>query len=102
MATLIELIQLQRDVGSGVRERVTMACVIVAEQVRTELPATANHANRLKWAREVFNDPVVAGGAMTWAVLAQNAQFTVAQIAGASDAAVQTAVANAVDVFAQG
>lgn len=71
MASLSELIQLQRDVGSGLRDRVTMACVIAAEGVRAESSGTANHANRLKWAATVFNDPVVLGGAMTWAVIAQ-------------------------------
>jgi hypothetical protein len=48
-----------------------MACVIAAEGVRAESSGTANHANRLKWAATVFNDPVVLGGAMTWAVIAQ-------------------------------
>lgn len=101
MATLAELSGLQRDVGSGLRDRVTMACLIVAEAIRTESAGTANHANRLLWARAVFNDPATVGGAMVWAVLAQNAGATVTQIIGASDAQVQAAVAAAVDVFAQ-
>jgi len=101
MATLAELSGLQRDVGSGLRDRVTMACLIVAESIRTESAGTANHANRLLWARSVFNDPATVGGAMVWAVLAQNAGATVAQITGATDGQVQAAVAAAVDVFAQ-
>lgn len=100
MATLAELASLQRDVGSGLRDRVTMACLLVAEQIRTEAPATTNHANRMLWARSVFNDPVTVGGSMLWAVLAQNAGFSVSQIVNANDAAVQAAVASAVDVFA--
>lgn len=101
MATLDELYQLHSSANAGIRTRVVMATVVAAEGVRTENPATPNHAKRLLWAREVFQNPEVAGVAMTWAVLAQNAAVPLATIIAASDAQVQSAVEAAIDVFAQ-
>lgn len=60
----------------------------------------ANHANRMLWAREVFKNPDVVARQMMTAVLAQNRAFTSAQITGATDAAVQTAVNNAINLLA--
>lgn len=98
MATYAELIQASND--GGLNTRIQVACFVAAEIVRTEDPATTNHAARLAWARNVFVDPHNEAKRMVWAVLAQNRAATLAQITGATDAAVQTAVNAAVDVFA--
>lgn len=100
MATYTELFDLQRN--DALRNRVTVACTIAAETIRAENPATANHANRLKWAKGVFENPGGEGAKMLMALLASNNALTVAQITNATDAAIQTGVNTAVDVFAQG
>jgi hypothetical protein len=98
MATYAELITASTD--TGLRDKIRVACVVAAETVRTELASVPNHTERLKWAQKVFLDPSVEALRMTWAVLAQNRAATLAAITGASDAAVQTAVDAAVNVFA--
>jgi hypothetical protein len=98
MATYAELIQASNN--ATLRDKIRVACVVAAETVRTEAGSVTNHANRLLWAKYVFKRPDDAFQDMLWAVLAQNRSSTLAQITGASDAAVQTAVDAAVDVFA--
>jgi hypothetical protein len=100
MATYVELLSAAQN--PNVADRVKVACIIAAETIRLEPGATANHANRLIWAKGVFADPGTAAGRMLWAVLAQNAAIPLATIVGASDATVQAAVNAAVDVFANG
>lgn len=100
MATLSELHTL--GATNVLIDKITSAVAIQAEVVRLEDPATNNHDNRLKWARQVFTGPRAVAQQMLWAVLAQNAAATVQQITDATDAAIKTAVANAVDVFATG
>jgi len=98
MATYAELLQAAGN--DSLRQQVRVASFVAAEKVRTESGATTNHAARLVWAKSVFANPESEGNRMLWAVLAQNRASTLAQIIGASDAAVQTAVDAAVDVFA--
>lgn len=100
MATYAELSQI---VGAGtLRDRLSMAVAAQAEVIRTEDGGTANHANRLIWAQSAISDPRVWADKMIWAVMAQNAAFTKAQIEGASDASLLTAVSNVVNIFATG
>lgn len=98
MATYSEL--LTASTNDVLRQKVRVACVLGAEKVRVEDIATANHALRLEWAKAVYASPETEGNRMIWAVLAQNSTATLAQITGASDALVQTAVDAAVNVFA--
>lgn len=100
MATYAELLTASEN--ATLNNKMRVAVVIAAEKVRTESNATANHANRLLWAKAVFADPNSEARRMMWAVLAQNQGATLAQITGATDATVQTAVDAAVDVFATG
>lgn len=100
MATYAEL--LSASESPVLISKIRVACVIAAEAVRSESDATANNANRLIWAKSVFQNPTTEASRMLWAVLAQNKAATLAQIVGASDAAVQTAVDSAVNVFATG
>lgn len=100
MATYIELLS-AADNGT-LLGKVRVACVIAAEAVRTEPGATANHANRLIWAKSVYTNPDSVARQMLMAVLGQNAATPLTAIIGASDATVQAAVNAAVDVFATG
>ena len=100
MATYAELLQAAEN--EALNKRVRVACIVAAEVIRSENPATTNHANRLLWAKAVFSNPGDAAQKMLWAALAQNRAMTLAQITGADDVAVQNAVNSAVDVFATG
>jgi len=100
MATYTELYELGSN--SALRNRITGACLVAAQAVMAEATATANHANRLLWARDAFADPNGMGQKMLMAALAQNAALTVAQITAASDAALLSAVQAAINVFATG
>lgn len=100
MATYNELLIAHAD--TGLVNKVRVGTFIAATNIMLEPAETPNHANRLLWARTVFNDPAAAGAKMMWPVLALNKAATLAQITGADDATVQGAVDSAVNVFAQG
>lgn len=100
MATYTELRGLIND--PTLKDKISIALLIAAETIRTEATDTANHANRLKWAKKVLNDPDGNADDMLRALLAQNKTLTVAQIQATTDAALQTAVDNAVNIFADG
>lgn len=93
MATYEELFNLSFD--DTLRARVTAACAIAAETVRTEDPATENHVNRVTWAISTLANPDGRARQIIWLLLASNASLTVAQIQGATDAQIQAAVNNA-------
>ena len=97
MATYIELIGLSQD--STLRQKIAVACVIAAENIRVEDVATANHVNRLAWAKTVWASPTATADKVIWTVLAQNKAATVAAMTGATDASIQTAVDAAVAAF---
>lgn len=99
MATYTELYALKDD--TALKNKIQVACVVAAEEIRTEPSNTAHHLNRQKWASRVFANPEGESDRMLWAVLAANRTFTVGQIQGATDSAIQTAVNDAVNVFAQ-
>lgn len=98
MATYAELKSASEN--GPLLDKIKVACIIAAEKIRTESAQTSNHATRLLWAKATYADPVSEAKRMMWAVLAQNQAATSAQILGATDATVQTAVDAAVDVFA--
>lgn len=98
MATYAELLQAAGN--STLLSKIRVACIVAAEEVRTENVATANHAERLVWAKAVFESPELEADRMLWAVLAQNRAAPLASIVGADDATVQGAVDAAVNVFA--
>lgn len=100
MATYDECLTVAQD--ANLQSRMRVACLVAAETIRTEGTAVANHTNRLIWAKQAFQNPVGIAAPMVWAVVIQNRSFTAAQITGASDATLQTAVNAAVDVFATG
>jgi hypothetical protein len=100
MATYDELLLAAED--PGLNKRVRVACVIAADSICNELVSVTNHANRMLWAKSVFQNPGAEASRMLWAVLAQNKAATLAAITGANDATVQAAVNTAVDRFATG
>lgn len=99
MATLSELTGLARD-NQPLLDKITGAVMIAANGIYGESGATANHAERLAWAARVVNAPAAQARKMMSFVLAANAANSVAQITGASDAAIQNNVDAAVDFFA--
>ena len=100
MATYAELLTLKGD--QALLNKVRVAVWIAAYNIVGEPVNTANHVNRLIWAKKVFTDETSAANAMLVPVLAANKAATVAQINGATDTAVQDAVNLVVDTFANG
>lgn len=99
MATYLELMAIRDD--GEFQQRVAVACYFAANAIRTEGEATPYHAERLVWAKKVFEGRADIG-LMIWVVLVNNASFTSAEILAADDATLQTAVNNAVNLFAVG
>lgn len=100
MATYTELRTLFRH--PVLTQKVEVACLIAAEAIRTEDVGTSNHANRLLWAKRVFASPHTTAEMMLMALLAANFDAPVATITNVTDAAMQTQVNNAVNLFADG
>jgi hypothetical protein len=98
MATHTELFELYSD--SALRNKVEIALILVADAIRGEDPATANHAGRLAWAREVFRNPQTWLMPMFRLLLAANQSAEAGRISGVSDAVITSKVAEAVDFFA--
>lgn len=100
MATYTELYE--QHANSALLNRIAFACADQANVIRDEDPGTANHANRAIWAKQAFMNPSAKAQEMLWALLAINKGLTIAQINGATDAGILSAVATAVDIFATG
>jgi hypothetical protein len=94
MATYAELVDASGD--SGLLLKVRVATVIAADVIRANAGATAPQKT---WAKSVFDNPESGQRAVLWSVLAQNKSATLAQIIGATDAQVQTAVDLAVPLL---
>lgn len=92
MATYTELNELRSD--STLRNRIITACAIkAAALIDLASPTTA----QIAWAKLVLANPYAVANDIMIYVLAKNAAFTVAQIQGATDAAIQTNVGAAAD-----
>lgn len=100
MASYAEIWGLFND--GTLHQRTAVACLIAADAIRQESGSTNNHANRLIWAKKVYQDPVAAGAQMLKALLAIYNASTLAQIQSATDAQIQSAVNSSVDIFADG
>ncbi len=101
MATYAEIYEIS-STNTELLNKVTVACLVAADQIRAESTGTANHDNRLIWAKETLENPPVAGKKLLPAVLVQNTGVSAAGIIGASDAAIQGAVNTAINLFATG
>jgi hypothetical protein len=103
MATYAELLDIATtSTGAALKDKIKIGVMVATDIIRLESDQTANHANRRIWAARALSGPGQAAEQITWAVLAQNREFTKAQITGADDATVQTAVNAAIDLVAQG
>jgi hypothetical protein len=101
MATYAELDQESRD--GTLFTKIKVACFIAANTIAAEAGATTNHANRLLWAKQVYQDPEREAQAVccgpSWPRIRRQ---LLPRSKAATDAQVQTAVNGAVDVFANG
>jgi hypothetical protein len=98
MATYQDLHALAND--SDLQEKIEVAVVVAADAIRTDGSPPTNQAARLVWAQGAMSNPRAVAKSMMWAVLATNKSATVGNIQGATDAAIQTQVDAAVDLFA--
>ena len=99
MATYMEIHTLASN--SDLIAKVTSAIAIAAENIRTEDVGTPNHDQRIAWAKRALLNPDGEARKLMWILLAQNASLTQAQILGADDAGIQSAVNNAIQLFAE-
>ncbi len=100
MATYDELATIADTSGGALLKRIKVAGQMMAGAIVAEAPATANHAARLAWARAAFADPDGTARSLVWPILYINQAATKAQIEGAADAAVLTAVTTVVTALA--
>jgi hypothetical protein len=99
--THLELLVALQD--SVLLNRTKTACIIAAQIIGDEAEATPNHANRMKWAKQVVANPGAEAPAMLGMVLAKNIGQTLASvlsIAVITDAILQTAVNGQVNTLA--
>jgi hypothetical protein len=97
MATYTEIVNAAKD--ETLRQRVAVACVVAANGIFSENAGTANHVERLVWAKRVYESPESEASRVLWSVLAQNKDATAQQIATVTDTSLQTAVDAAVAAF---
>lgn len=100
MATFTEIAGLHNN--NTLRDKIVVAVASTAYAINGENVETANHANRMIWAKRALSNPVAVAQEMQMAVLVANKAFTVAQILLADDASIEAAVAGVVNLFADG
>ena len=100
MATYTELYALGSAGNTDLRNKVAVACHIIAVGILKEAEGTANHASRIKWASQVLSSPDMWAERMMRAIVADNAASTVAQINAATDAAINTSCTAMVNAIA--
>jgi hypothetical protein len=99
MATYQELVALAGS-ADRLRQQIKMAIAVSAFNITAEAVNTANHVNRLLWAKAALANPDNEVERVKWFVLAGNAAAAVTDINAATDAQVQTVVDGAVALFA--
>lgn len=97
MASYQELYDLRSD--STLRNKVAVA---VAVKAQTLLDGASPTAGQVAWANNAISNPVGKADTLMNYVLAANKALTVAQITGATDAAIQSNVNSAVDKLIAG
>jgi hypothetical protein len=89
---------------SALRKQIAVACSKAALDIFNEASDTANHANRLGWARRVqltgIGGPAAMADTMIWKVL-ENATIQ-ANPAAATDSDIQFVVNSILETFANG
>lgn len=99
MATYLELKQLSED--ATLIEKLTTAVAITAYNIGQEPLVEPVSEGRRRWAKEALINPSLTASKIIWLLLAENKNATVAQIQAVTDATLQTAVDNAVDLLLQ-
>ena len=90
-------IQLSNLLDSGpLRDKIVGACLVVAENVRAEVPGTTA---RRAWAKSVIIDPQTVGGQMMAAYIAKSNALALASINGGTDGEMVTAITAFLDVM---
>jgi hypothetical protein len=105
MATYLEVRSLFGE--SELIKKVMVAAIISAEKISSgndDVPpfdqTAGMHDNRVRWAANAITDTAQESDRLLKVVLAANADLTLAQIEGATDAAIQSNVDAAVDLIA--
>ena len=98
MATYLELRKLFNN--TELRNLIEVAVAVAADAIRSEGIGVSNHPNRLLWAKRAWQNPEAEAKSMLIAVLAANKGVDLADITGAEDVTIQTAVDAAVNVLA--
>lgn len=91
MASYTELRGLFAD--DELSNKIDIAIIVSANDLLAGTPT----ASQQKWSANVFSSPRSESKKALMAVLAKNKDFTIAQIQGATDAAIQTQVDSVVD-----
>lgn len=99
-ATYDELATLESD--PDLQKKVEVALWVAVATIAAEDPGTTNHANRLKHAKQLMGDSDGYKAKYMKFLIGANADQELAAIQQASDAAVQTKVNAAIDIFADG
>jgi len=97
MATYQELYTLSLD--ATLIQRMTIAVAVAAESIREEPTDTANHDARVAWAKRAMANPDGMARQMLVLALAQYRASSAAQIQGATDAGLQAAVDQTVNLL---
>jgi hypothetical protein len=97
MATYSELFQLSLD--PTLVQRMTVAVAVAADTIRLEDAATPYHAERVQWAKRALQNPDNMARQCLLCALAQNRTLTQAQVAAATDAALQAAIDDAIQLL---
>lgn len=100
MATYTELFTLQTD--TPLLQRVSTAVLVASVAIYEESTSTLNHDRRVLWAKMVTKNLPVEANAILLFLLGKFNTMTVAGIQNSTDAQIQTAVNNAVNLFAVG
>lgn len=98
MATYNELLELSHE--ELLRQRIMVACFVAAGTIWAEADTVPFHTERRAWAKRVFEMSLTELSRMQWVVLVANKDYTKDQILNATDAAIQSAVDNVVNLFA--
>ena len=100
MATLTEINTLINE--PAITEKVKSAVIIAAKDVAFEDEGTANHTNRLKWAKSALSDPNGMATRVTRYVIAANNTLTLAEITALSDTDIKNNCNACINIFADG
>lgn len=97
MAAYSELYALSEN--RALFEKVCSAVAVACDDIRTEDPSTPDHDMRVLWAKRAIVNVDGVARSMMWALLAQYSDQATSVIEGATDAQIQTAVNNTVDLL---